>query len=193
MLNRLWPLMMVYPLIYGIIMGKEGEMIKALLDGGNEALSAAMGMAGGFMLWCGLMEVIRQGGAMDTLGKRMRPILKRLFPHLKNGETLSAITMNLSANMLGLGNAATPMGLKAMELMARENDGKSRASHAMCMFLTLNSCCIQLLPTTVITLRTAAGSQNPGAVIIPTLISTIVSTTVGIGGCLLLGRRDTDE
>lgn len=193
MMNWVWGLMMVCPLAFGMISGNGAATVEALLAGGAEAVALVLRMAGGFALWCGLIEILHQGGGMETLGRWMGPLLRRLFPGVKSREALSAMTMNLAANMLGLGNAATPMGLKAMRLLARENKGRETASRAMCMFLVINSGCVQLLPSTVLTLRAAAGSQQPGAVLLPTLVSTLVSAMVGITLCRIMGRRQTDE
>ena len=193
MLNWVWSLMMLGAIAFGILRSKQADLVQALLSGGNEAVALAITMAGGFALWCGLMEILEASGAVKSLGKMIKPALKRLFPGILKEKALSAITMNLTANFLGLGNAATPMGLKAMALMAEENPCRQRASRAMCMFLTLNSCCVQLIPSTVLTLRVAAGSQMPGEILWPTFLSTLASTVMGIGLCLWWGRGKEDE
>ncbi|MBQ8536371.1 MAG: spore maturation protein [Clostridia bacterium] len=193
MMNWVWGIMMLMPLAYGACTGRTTEIIQTMLLGTTDAVELTLKMAGGFALWCGLMEILRQGGAMDWLGKQMEPVMRRLFPGVKNQAAFSAIAMNLAANMLGLGNAATPMGLKAMSLLAKENARRNKASRAMWMLLVLNSCCVQLVPSTVLTLRTAAGSQMPGAVMAPTLVSTLVSAAVGVALCLIWGRGQGDE
>jgi len=193
MLNTLWVLMVVCPIIYCLILGETEETVAALLAAGSSSIELVLEMAGGFMLWCGLMEILRQSGWMDWLGRIMRPMLQKLFPGIKHHETFSAIAMNLAANMLGLGNAATPMGLKAMQLMAEENRNRLKASHGMCLFMVMNSCCIQLLPTTVLTVRTAAGSANPGAILLPSILCSVLTMVLGIIACLVIRRSMADE
>ena len=189
-MNNIWAGMMLFSLLFGMFSGQARQIGDSLLAGGAQAVSLVIGMAGGLALWCGLMEILKQAGAMDALGRWMRPLLSKLFPEVKKEETLSAITLNLAANMLGLGNAATPMGLKAMDLMAREQPGREAASRAMCMFLVINSSSVQLFPSTVITLRAAAGSSAPAGMLLPTLISTLVSTATGVMLCLILNRLE---
>lgn len=189
MMNHIWAGMMLLSLVYGIFSGQASKVSESLLAGGGQAVGLIIEMAGGLALWCGLIEILRQAGVMDALGRLMKPLLQKLFPSIRKEETLSAITLNLAANMLGLGNAATPMGLKAMELMADEQGRNETASYAMCMFLVINSSSVQLFPSNVVTLRAAAGSIVPAGMLVPTLISTFISTLVGIILCLLMQKR----
>ena len=193
MLDVLWGLLILCPILHGVIKGGASTMMQILLSSGSEAVKLIIEMTGGFMLWCGLIEILDRCKVTQWLGRMMRPLLLRLFPDIKENQTLAAITMNLTSNMLGAGNAATPLGLRAMELMAKENAGCERAGKGMCMFLVLNSCCVQLIPSTVLTLRAAAGSNVPGAVIVPTFISTLVSAVTGVLLCILMGRERRDE
>lgn len=188
MMNVIWGGMIVLALLFGLLSGKVEQLNDSMIQGAVDAVVLMLKMAGGFAVWCGLMEILKQMGAVEGLTKRMRPVLHRLFPDVKEEETFKSMTLNLSANMLGLGNAATPMGLKAMEQLSGENGGSETASRAMCMFLVLNASSIQLFPGTVITLRMVMGSSNPGAVILPTLIATAVSCLTGILSCLLMQK-----
>lgn len=188
-MNVLWGGMLVLALLFGLFGGIVEQMNDSMIQGALEAVSLMLRMAGGFAVWCGLMEVLKRIGAVETITKLLRPALKFLFPDVRGEETLRSITMNLSANMLGLGNAATPMGVKAMGELARENGGGETASRAMCMFLVLNAASVQLFPGTVVTLRMVMGSANPGAVILPTLLATAASAATGIALCLVLQRR----
>ena len=135
------------------------------------------------------MKVAEKSGLTKILAKMLRPVLKVLFKDAaKDEKALGAIVMNLTANMMGLSNAATPFGIKAMEEMDRINKKSSIASNDMALFLVMNAACIQLVPTTIISIRAAAGSQNPGIIIIPAIISTGVALIVGIVCCKILQK-----
>ncbi len=193
MMNVIWGGMIVLALLFGLFGGIVEQLNDSMIQGAVEAVSIILKMAGGFAVWCGLMEVLKRIGAVEGLTKLLRPVLNFLFPDIKRQDTLRSITMNLSANMLGLGNAATPMGVKAMGLLSQENGNLETASRAMCMFLVLNASSVQLFPGTVMTLRMVMGSSNPGAVILPTLIATAASAASGIICCLLLAGRGKDS
>jgi spore maturation protein A len=193
MMNVIWGGMIVLALLFGLFGGIVEQLNDSMIQGAVEAVSIILKMAGGFAVWCGLMEVLKRIGAVEGLTKLLRPVLNFLFPDIKRQDTLRSITMNLSANMLGLGNAATPMGVKAMGLLSLENENLETASRAMCMFLVLNASSVQLFPGTVMTLRMVMGSSNPGAVILPTLIATAASAASGILCCLLLQGRGKDR
>ncbi len=188
LMNVIWGAMIVLALLFGLSTGMVEQLNDSMIQGAVEAVSLVIKMSGGFALWCGLMEVLKQMGAVEMLMKLLNPVLKRLFPDVKQKETIRSITMNLSANMLGLGNAATPMGIKAMEQLSQENYGLETASRAMCMFLVLNASSVQLFPSTVITMRMVMGSANPGAVILPTLVATAASAVTGILCCLMMQK-----
>ena len=193
MMNVIWGGMIVLALLFGLFGGIVEQLNDSMIQGAVEAVSIILKMAGGFAVWCGLMEVLKRIGAVEGLTKLLRPVLNFLFPDIKRQDTLRSITMNLSANMLGLGNAATPMGVKAMGLLSQENGNMETSSRAMCMFLVLNASSVQLFPGTVMTLRMVMGSSNPGAVILPTLIATAASAASGILCCLLLAGRGKDS
>jgi spore maturation protein A len=192
MMNVIWGGMIVLALLFGLFGGIVEQLNDSMIQGAVEAVSIMLKMAGGFAVWCGLMEVLKRIGVVEGLTKLLRPVLNFLFPDIKRQDTLRSITMNLSANMLGLGNAATPMGVKAMGLLSQENGNIETASRAMCMFLVLNASSVQLFPGTVMTLRMVMGSSNPGAVILPTLIATAASAAAGIICCLLFAGRGKD-
>ena len=139
--------------------------------------------------WCGVMKVAEKSGFTEKLAKVMKPILKLIFKDAsKDEKALGAIVMNITANMMGLGNAATPFGIKAMEEMDRLNDEKGKASNDMALFLVLNAACIQLVPSTVLSIRSAAGSANPGIIILPAIISTGVAAIVGVIFCKIMQK-----
>lgn len=158
-------------------------MIGGMLGAAGEAVTLAIGMAGGFAFFCGFIEILSCAGAANALSRALRPLFRRLFGAMpEDAET--HVTMNLVSNMLGLGNAATPMGVLAARRLA---DGE-RAGNALCMFLVVNCSSVQLLPSTVIALRAASGSAQPAAIIVPSLIATAISTLVGVVACKAMER-----
>ena len=193
MMNVIWGGMIVLALLFGLSGGIVEQLNDSMIQGALDAVTIMLKMAGGFAVWCGLMEILKRIGAVEGLTRLLRPVLSFLFPDINRQETLRSITMNLSANMLGLGNAATPMGVKAMSLLAQESGNIETASRAMCMFLVLNASSVQLFPGTVMTLRMVMGSVSPGAIILPTLIATAASAAAGIGCCLLFQGRGKDS
>ena len=169
-------------LLYGLLSGTGDQVIVGLLSGAEGAIATALSLAGGFAFFGGMMEILARAGAMDWLSRRAAPFLRILLGKSLPDEAVSPAAMNLSANLLGLGNAATPMGIEAAKRMA----GGERAGNALCMFLVLNASSVQLLPTTVIALRAAAGSAAPGSITAPTLFATLISTLAGIFACKIM-------
>ena len=166
-------------LLYGLARGKGGEVMNAVLAAAGEGVQTALLLAGGFAFFCGMIAIPRRAGAVGWLAKKCAPALRRLLGRDVTDEAMDCVTMNLTANLLGLGNAATPMGIEAARRMA---DGAA-AGNALCLFLVINSSSVQLLPTTVIALRAAAGSGSPGSITLPALAATCVSTLVGVISC----------
>ena len=148
------------------------EMVSA----STSALSLCIELCAVYAVWLGIMELVDASGLGEKLAKLLRPLIKKIF-HVENPETQKLIALNVSANMLGLGNAATPMGIKSMQAL---DDGSGKANFAMIMLIVINATSIQLLPTTIIGLRTSAGSTNPADIILPTLIVTFCTTVLGI-------------
>ena len=173
-------------LLYGLIKGQGEAVAAAMLNGAEEAVQAALAMAGGFAFFCGMTAILRRAGAVETLGKKLSPALSRLLGPDLSPDALEPVLLNLSANLLGLGNAATPMGVEAARRMGGNSE---RASNALCLFLVINSSSVQLLPTTVIALRAAEGSVSPGSVTLPALAATAISTLVGVAACKLAEAR----
>lgn len=177
-----------------LVAGFSGNM-KAVGDASFEAakssVTLAIGLVGIMALWLGLVRVLEAGGLMRTLARLVRPIMVRLFPDVpEDHPAMSAMVLNISANMLGLGNAATPFGIKAMIELNKLNKYPGVATNAMCMFLVINTSNVALLPLGAIGVRAAAGSSIPAAIFIPTLLATTVSTLVGIIVCWWLACRD---
>lgn len=167
-------------LVLGMAKGNGGEVASAMLKAAEEAVGTAIALAGAYAFFCGMLNIVRRAGAAERLGAALSPALRRLFGKELPAKALEPVTMNLTANLLGLGNAATPMGIEAARRMGK---GTVAASDSLCLFLVINASSVQLLPTTVIALRAAAGSANPAGITLPTLAATAVSTAVGILCC----------
>ncbi len=181
MINYIWYFMIVIGVIIGVANGNLEAVTQSAMDSAALAVQMIIGFVGIWALWLGLMKVAEESGAINILTKVLSPIIRRIFPEVpRDHPAMGAMLMNMAANMMGLGNAATPMGLKAMEELQKLNRIKTRASNAMCTFLVINTSSITLIPTTVIALRLSTGSKNPTEIIGTAIIATIISTVVGI-------------
>lgn len=189
MINYIWFVMIFMGLVVGIFTGNGEGISNAIIGSIDSTVTFIIGLVGLMCFWCGVMKVAEKSGFTEKLAKLMKPILKLIFKEAaKDEKALGAIVMNITANMMGLGNAATPFGIKAMEEMDRLNNEKGRASNDMALFLVLNAACIQLVPSTVLSIRAAAGSSNPGIIIVPAIISTGTAAIVGVICCKILQR-----
>lgn len=204
MLNYLWGYMILIGLTVGIVTGQVEAVSNAAIDSAGEAVTMAITMLGIMSMWTGLIEVARRAGLMDSLTRGLRPVLRFLFPRISPEQKANEyLTANIIANLLGLGWAATPMGLKAMKELAqmeRERIAKkegttaddielTKASDEMCTFLVINISSLQLIPVSVIAYRAQYGSVNPAAVVVPGLIATTVSTAVAVLFCRFMCRK----
>ena len=181
MLNHIWLGMLVIGFVAGIISGKVEEVTAAAIDSASQAVELSLSLLGIMCLWTGLMNIAEKSGLVRHISRQMKPVLKFLFPEVPaRHPAMGAVVMNLAANILGLGNAATPLGLRAMAELQKLNPQKNAATDAMCMFLVLNTSIIQLIPAAVIAIRSACGSSNPPEVIIPVWVASTLSTAVGI-------------
>ncbi|NLD83949.1 MAG: spore maturation protein A [Clostridiales bacterium] len=185
MLDIVFGGLMGISLLWGLCRGTGDAVTAAALTAAGEAVQSAIALAGGFAFFCGLMNVLKRAGALEGLSRLLRPALIFLMGRELPEEAVPYAAMNLAANMLGLGNAATPMGIEAARRMA----SGERANNALCLFLVINSSSVQLLPSSVIALRAAAGSRDPGAVALPALLATGVSTLAGILACRIAEKR----
>lgn len=166
--------------------GNLGELAGAAVDGAARGVTLSLSMLGMMCLWCGVMEVLRDSGAIGLLSRLLRPILSRLFPEaFRNGVGDEEITASVAANMLGIANAATPFALAAMEKMDRGNDDPAAATDDMVTLAVLGSSSISLIPTTIITLRRAAGSAAPFSIIVPVWITSFICAAAGMLLCRL--------
>ena len=181
MLNILWPVFIILSFVYAIITGKVNDVNNGIFEALENAVELSITFLGTISLWNGIMEIAKNTTLINKLTNMLRPVIRRLFPELKNNEKVNQeISINMIANILGLGNAATPLGIKAMKTMQEDNERKDELSNSMMMFILLNTASLQLIPTNVIAIRTSLGSQNPTSIIIPVWISSIVAAIVGI-------------
>jgi spore maturation protein A len=189
MINYIWFVLIFLGLLVSLITGRGEDISSNIVNSADSTVKLIIGLVGIMCFWCGVMKVAEKSGLTEKLAKLMKPILKVLFKDAaKDEKALGAIVMNLTANMMGLSNAATPFGIKAMEEMDRLNPHKGRASDDMALFLVMNAACIQLVPSTIISIRAACNSVNPGIIILPAIISTATAAVVGIICCKILQR-----
>lgn len=181
MLNYIWGFMIVIGIVFGAFNGTLSNMADYMLDSGKEAVALCITMLGVMSIWTGLMEVAKNAGVIDGAAKLVDPLIRFLFPSIpKEHEAREHITTNIIANILGLGWAATPAGLRAMKSLGELNHNHYVASNEMCAFLVLNISSLQLIPVNIIAYRSQYGSVNPTAIIMPSLIATVFSTIVAI-------------
>ena len=181
----IWTGMVCISVFCGLATGRGEAVSAAALEGAQTGLELAISIGGMLCLWSGVMEVMRRSGLAQKLGWLLRPILRRLYPG-EDGQTLDCVAANASANLLGLGNAATPLGVEAAKRMAHRSGG--RASDSLCMLVVCNTASIQLLPTTVAAVRGAAGSATPFDILPAVWLASALSVLAGIGAVKLLGR-----
>ncbi|CAI9387994.1 nucleoside recognition domain-containing protein [Niallia sp. Sow4_A1] len=183
MVNYIWAALAIIGIVFAAINGTMDEVNKAIFSGAKEAVTICIGLISVLVFWLGMMKIAEQAGLLRKLTNLFRPIVAKLFPEVpKNHPAMGYILSNMIANIFGLGNAATPLGIKAMEELKRLNGGKNTASNSMITFLALNTSCITLIPTTVIAIRMNYHSASPTDIVGPTIIATIFSC---IGGILI--------
>jgi spore maturation protein A len=176
MVNYIWVLMTLIGIIFGMVNGTMEEINKAIFTGAKEAVTLCIGLVSILVFWLGMMRIAQESGLLEKLTRLFRPLVSRLFPEVPSDHpALGYILSNMIANMFGLGNAATPLGIKAMEQLQKLNSEKNTASRSMITFLAINTASITLVPTTVIAIRMTYHSNAPTEIVIPTLITTIIS------------------
>lgn len=181
MINILWPVFIIISFTYGLISGKVNEINNGIFESLSDAVELSITFLGTICLWNGIMEIAKKTTLIKKLTNLLRPVINFLFPDLrKNEKAKQEISMNIIANILGLGNAATPLGLKAMKTMQKDNKNKDTLTNSMMMFIVINTASIQLIPTNVIAIRTSLNSNNPTSIIFPVWIATIIAGIVGV-------------
>lgn len=188
-MNYIWCAMIIISIIVSIFNGTVSETIDAAFEGAKSAVFTVLSFAGVMCFWTGIMKIAEKSGLSQKIEKLLRPIINFLFPN-SGDEAKKYIAMNMSANLLGMGNAATPMGIKAMSCLDRENANPLYASDNMCMLVVLNTTSIQLIPTTIIALRVAASSADPFSIILPIWISSLTAVLSAVSlAKLYFGRK----
>ena len=185
----IWAAMVVLSILFGAATGRAPEVGTAALEGASAAVTLCLSIGGMICLWSGVMEVMRRCGLAAGLSRLLRPLLRRLYPDAsRDKETLETLAQNMSANLLGLGSAATPAGLRAVKGMRRLQGGDS-ATNEMCRLVVLNTASIQLLPATIGAVRAAAGAENAFDILPAVWLSSAISVAVGLLAARLLERR----
>lgn len=181
MMNYIWCAAVLGSIVYSFFCGNAPQTVNAGITAASDCITSTLALAGMICMWSGIMKIAEQSGMSAVISRLLTPVTRRLFPRLNSDSAaVTNITMNITANLLGMGNAATPLGLKAMECLDRENGGSEYASDEMCIFTVLNTASFQLVPTTVISLRAAAGSQNPYEIILPIWLVSLFSLTAAL-------------
>lgn len=181
MLNYIWLTLLLSGIVVAALNGNIEVITQAALQSANDAVQICISLIGVMCLWLGIMRIGEKAGLIETISRVVRPIMVRLFPSIPpDHPALGAIIMNLSANILGLGSAATPFGLRAMQEMQKLNGGRKEASEAMCTFLALNTSCITLIPATIIAVRVNFNSANPTEIVGATIFATCCSMTLAV-------------
>ena len=172
-MNYIWYFLIVISIVFGAINGTLDDVAKAIFSGTESAVKIVLTLLGIMTFWLGIMKIAEKSGIVEFISKLLRPIAKIIFSELpKDSPIIGDVAMNFSANALGLANAATPIGIKAIEGMQKLNKDKDSASNSMCMLLAMNTAGFQLIPATVIAILAANGNTNPTEIIVPTLIVT---------------------
>lgn len=181
MINVVWLLLLVVGVVTAAMGGQVSTVTDAVMGQSQMAIETILGFAGMMVMWLGIMNIAEESGLIRKLSGLMEPLLKRLLPEVPADDpAMGTILMSISANMLGVGAAATPLGLKAMQNLQRLNEEPERATNAMCTFLALNTSGVTLVPATVIALRAAAGSVSPTEIVGTALLATLCSSTVAL-------------
>ena len=190
MLNYIWSGMIVVSFVVAMCTGRLEMITAAAMDGAVSAVEMCVGLLGGMCLWTGVAKISEKSGLTMVFARLLRPITKIIFPKLKNGSAaLNAIVANMVANLLGMGNAATPLGIAAMKELDKQNRIKEVASDEMCMFVVINTASIQLIPSTIIALRQIFGSEKPTEIIAPVWMCSICAVVVGVVAAKIFQKR----
>ena len=188
MMSYIWTGMVLVSIVFSVLTGSTGALASAAIEGAGAGITLSVSIAGALLLWSGIAMVMERAGISDSMARLMGPALGRLFPSAAaDGKALGYICANVSANLLGLGNAATPLGIEATKRMQQLHTGRS-ASDEMCLFIVMNTASIQLLPTTVAAVRSSLGADAPFEILPAVWVTSICSVTAGILAARLLRR-----
>ena len=174
MLNILWPIFIIISYIYALFSGNLEKVNSGIFESASTAVELTLTFFGTITLWCGIMQIAKDSSLSRKLSKALNPLIKFLFPDVnKNSKAHEEFSLNMIANILGLGNASTPLGLQAMETLQKQNPSKTTLSNSMAMLVLINTASLQLIPTTVIAIRTSLNSTNPTSIILPVWVATL--------------------
>ena len=181
MLNILWPIFIIISFAYAIFSGNVDKLNESIFSSTSESVNLCISLLGTICLWTGIMQIANKTSIIDRLTNLLKPAMNFLFPELKQEKEIQKeISLNVIANILGLGNAATPLGLKAMKSMQKKNPKKDTLTNSMITFIVLNTASLQIIPTTVIAIRSSMNSKNPTSIVFPVWIATICAAIAGI-------------
>ena len=189
MMNYIWGAMLVAGVCFSVANGKTSEFTDSLMSGCTDAVHFIISLAGIMAVWSGLMKIAEESGLIKKISDAVSPVMSFLFPNEKDDRTMGMMIMSFMANIFGAGNSATVFSLKAMELLDEENPTPLYASNEMCMFMSLSMSMIQLVPITVIKVRSDLGSAHPEDIILPSIIAGLISMAVSVITCKLCERR----
>lgn len=189
-MNKIWLIIICFSLVYGMLTGRGEELSSIILNVPKDAFNLLITMITAACFWSGMMKVMEEVGIVDFIAKKIRPLFRVIMPNLKDEKALNYVSMNIAANIFGLGYAATPSGLKAVKRMQELNEGdKSEATDEMVTFLVLNTAGVTLIPTSVMAIRGALGSANPADMLIFPIIATLLSCISGLIADVIFRRR----
>lgn len=190
MLNKIWPIFIIISFIYAFFSGNIDKVNSGIFESTKSAVELSLTFLGTMCLWNGIMQIAYKSKLINRIVKILNPIIKRIFPEIKKDEKIKKeVSMNIIANIFGLGNAATPLGIKAMTSMQEVNTKKDTLSDSMMMFIVINTASLQIIPTTVIAIRTSLNSSNPTSIVVPVWVATIFSIIAGICITKILIKR----
>ena len=181
-MNTIWVLLIAGSIIFSILNGRLDEFTKSIFEGAKSAVEISLYLLGIISLWLGITKIIEESGLIYRLSRFLKLFLSRLFPNLpKDHPALTSIALNFLANLFGLGDAATPLGIKAMQDLQTLNPNGDTVTYEMMLFIVINTSSIQLIPFTVIGILSAFGAKNPSGVVLPTILATLLSTAFAVG------------
>jgi spore maturation protein A len=190
MVNAIWMVLIVGGVVVAGATGEIETVTEALMTSAQLGIETVLGFIGIMIMWMGMMRIAQESGLIELMSRAMRPLVRRIMPEVPpEHPAMGALLMNISANLLGVGHAATPLGLKAMQELQKLNDEPETATNAMCTFLALNTSSVTLIPATVIAFRANAGSANPTEIVATTLMATLCSTIAALTLDYLFRRR----
>lgn len=181
MLKKIWYFFILFSILFATLNGNLNRITSVFTTASTQSVTMCISLLGSMCFWMGIMEIIKESGLINKISLIIKPLIKHLFNNAKNDkEAINAVVLNLCANILGLGNAATPFGIEAMKKLQYTNKNKNTLSDDMIMFLVLNTSCLQLLPTSIFAYRASLGAKNPQIVFIPIILTTLFTMLISI-------------